>query len=73
MPYTHQEANAKILAFTQSAAVLMREGATSENLFRIINHLNFNPNTASALSANIGRLMPQDAAVKIAKLILKDE
>ncbi len=72
MPNTHQEDNGKILRYTESAVVLTGRDATAENLVRIINKLKFDLNLSSALSINIHKLMPHNAAAKIAKLIINE-
>ncbi|OGE82179.1 MAG: hypothetical protein A3B10_02195 [Candidatus Doudnabacteria bacterium RIFCSPLOWO2_01_FULL_44_21] len=72
MPQTHQEDNAKILIYTNSAVVLFGQSANSDNLIRAINHLKFNPTSAKTLAANISQLMPKDAADRIAKIVLQN-
>jgi|SRR3989344_1171453 len=69
MPHTHQEANAQILAQTQSAVVMVREHASPENLLKAATGLKFMPDVVKNLSENIFKLMPHDAAKKIASII----
>jgi UDP-N-acetylglucosamine--N-acetylmuramyl-(pentapeptide) pyrophosphoryl-undecaprenol N-acetylglucosamine transferase len=71
MPGTHQEKNAKILESTHSAVVLKGRDATAENLERIIKALKFDIKRVEMLKTNISRLMPQDASIRIAKIITK--
>lgn len=70
MPNTHQEENARILEETHSAVVLSGLLATSSNLAQIIKNLKFNPKRTEMMERNISKLMPKDAAEKIAKIIL---
>jgi UDP-N-acetylglucosamine--N-acetylmuramyl-(pentapeptide) pyrophosphoryl-undecaprenol N-acetylglucosamine transferase len=70
MPRTHQESNALILAHTRSALVLLREQTTSANFIKAINMIKFDPALTEELKNNISRLMPRDAAAKIAKIII---
>ena len=70
MPHTHQEANALILAQTQSAVVMMREHANPENLLKAATGLKFMPDVSKSLSENIFKLMPHDAATRIASIII---
>lgn len=72
MPKTHQEYNAKILDETHAAVILNGTDATAENLEKVINSLKFNPKRTEALSENIKRLMPKDAAEKLAKIVIKN-
>lgn len=72
MSHTHQEANGFILKLTASAVVLFREEATGENLACIVNALKFDPARVKLLSENIYKLMPKDAAEKIAQIIIKE-
>ena len=69
MPGTHQEENAKILQDTHSAAVLF--GNEVENLDRVINSLKFNQKRDEMQERNISKLMPKDAATKIAQIVVK--
>jgi UDP-N-acetylglucosamine--N-acetylmuramyl-(pentapeptide) pyrophosphoryl-undecaprenol N-acetylglucosamine transferase len=73
MPFTHQEANAQILLRANAAAVLMRKQVTKENVLKILNVLKFDPKASPLLSNNISKLMPHDAAVRIAELIAQHE
>jgi UDP-N-acetylglucosamine:LPS N-acetylglucosamine transferase len=71
MPGTHQEDNGKILSYTNSAAVLIgKEKAGGKSLLKLINYLKFNQKAAMSLSENIRRLLPKDAAEKLAKIII---
>ncbi len=71
MPNTHQEENAKILLDSHSAVVLTGTEVTGENLSRVIQSLKFNQKRVEMLSNNIMKIIPKDAASKIAKIILK--
>ncbi|MEO8065732.1 MAG: UDP-N-acetylglucosamine--N-acetylmuramyl-(pentapeptide) pyrophosphoryl-undecaprenol N-acetylglucosamine transferase [Candidatus Doudnabacteria bacterium] len=71
MPNTHQEDNARILQEAHSAAVLSRDEATTDNLARVINNLKFNQAQTGILSRNISKLMPKDAAMLLAKVVIK--
>jgi UDP-N-acetylglucosamine--N-acetylmuramyl-(pentapeptide) pyrophosphoryl-undecaprenol N-acetylglucosamine transferase len=71
MPNTHQEENAKILLDSHSAVVLTGTEVTAENLSRVINSLKFNQKRVDMLTENIQKVIPQDAAGRIAKIILK--
>lgn len=70
MPHTHQEANGMILTLTQSAIVLMRQQATAEELLKAVIALKFDPKLYKLLSENIFKLMPHDAARKIAEEVV---
>jgi UDP-N-acetylglucosamine--N-acetylmuramyl-(pentapeptide) pyrophosphoryl-undecaprenol N-acetylglucosamine transferase len=70
MPYTHQEDNAAILKFTKSAVVMLRSQATPENLFKVLNTIKFDPVLMQQLKSNIIRLMPRDAALKLAEIVI---
>jgi UDP-N-acetylglucosamine--N-acetylmuramyl-(pentapeptide) pyrophosphoryl-undecaprenol N-acetylglucosamine transferase len=72
MPNTHQEENAKILLDSHSAVVLMGMEVTAQNLAKVINSLKFNQKRTEALSSNIGVIIPQNAATKIAKIIINE-
>ena len=71
MPHTHQEENAKILAEDHAAVVLFESEANSENLKRVLNDLKFNLKFTQAISQNMEKLMPKDAALRLAKIIHK--
>ncbi|OGE81174.1 MAG: hypothetical protein A3H72_01935 [Candidatus Doudnabacteria bacterium RIFCSPLOWO2_02_FULL_48_8] len=68
---THQEENATILRHTVSAVVLDEREFNPVDLPNIVNSLKFNPQRQKLLSENISRLMPKDAAARLAKLIIK--
>lgn len=70
MPNTHQEVNALILSHTHSSLVLIRSQATSDNLIKAVNMIKFDPKLSDELKLNMRRLMPDDAAHKIAKKII---
>lgn len=70
MPGTHQEDNAKILKVRGAAVVLSGKEVTAQNLATILNSLKFEPEIQKLLSLNIGNLMPKNAALKLAKIIL---
>lgn len=72
MPNTHQEDNGKILRLTDSAVVLSGPGLNADSLFQVLNKLNYDANLSGHFAQNIQRLMPTNAASKIAKLILKN-
>lgn len=69
LPHTHQEANAQILSDKESAIVFMRQEANPENLLKALNGLKFNPNLYKILCENISKIMPHDAAKRIASII----
>lgn len=71
MSFTHQEANAEILLEANAAAILVRKQATKDNLIKVLNVLKFDPKASSLLSNNMSKLMPHDAAARIAELIVK--
>jgi UDP-N-acetylglucosamine--N-acetylmuramyl-(pentapeptide) pyrophosphoryl-undecaprenol N-acetylglucosamine transferase len=71
MPDTHQEFNAEILKDRAAAVVLNKEEFNAEDLPRIVNSLKFNVGRQKLLSENIKKIMPHDAAQKMAKLILE--
>src|SRR3989344_1732676 len=68
---THQEENATILRHNVSAVVLDEREFNPVDLPNIVNSLKFNPQRQKLLSENISRLMPKDAAARLAKLIIK--
>lgn len=70
MPYTHQEDNAAILKFTKSALVMIRDQATAENLLKVLNTIKFDPVLVQQLKSNIVGLMPADAAMKLAEIVI---
>lgn len=69
MPHTHQESNGMILVLAHSALVLMRKQATPEQLLKSVTALKFDPKLHKLLSENISKLMPHDAAKRIAEEI----
>ncbi len=73
MPFSHQENNAAILKLTHSAAVLGFAQTNSQNLLKVITALNFDPAAVKELSVNISKLMPKDAATKLAEIITNNE
>lgn len=72
MPRTHQEENVKILEDEHAAVILTGVEVASENLAQVINSLKFNQKRTETLSQNISKLMPKDAALQIAKIIIKE-
>lgn len=73
MPNSHQEDNARILKEAAAAVVLFKEEANPETLLRIINSLKFNPKRQWLLANNMKKLMPKDAARRIAEIILRND
>ncbi len=70
MPKTHQEDNAKILSDQHAAVVLTGVNATPKKLKEVINSLKFKPKDGEILSKNMRNLMPADAGLNIAKIII---
>ncbi|MEJ0021044.1 MAG: UDP-N-acetylglucosamine--N-acetylmuramyl-(pentapeptide) pyrophosphoryl-undecaprenol N-acetylglucosamine transferase [Candidatus Doudnabacteria bacterium] len=72
MPNTHQEDNARILEEAHAAVVLTGSEATVENLFRVVNGLKFNIKRTELLSKNISGLIPPDAAINLARIVIRE-
>jgi UDP-N-acetylglucosamine--N-acetylmuramyl-(pentapeptide) pyrophosphoryl-undecaprenol N-acetylglucosamine transferase len=70
MPDSHQEENAEILKERAAAVVLNKQEFNPEDLPRIVSSLKFNIGRQKLLMENIKKIMPADAADKIAKIIL---
>ncbi len=69
MPDSHQEQNAAVLKKHAAAVVLTKEEFIPEVLVRVVNSLKFNVQRQKLLAENMGKLMPKDAALNIAKII----
>jgi UDP-N-acetylglucosamine--N-acetylmuramyl-(pentapeptide) pyrophosphoryl-undecaprenol N-acetylglucosamine transferase len=69
MPDTHQEENGELVKEKAAAVVLGKEEFNAEQLPRIVTSLKFNVGRQKLLTENMRRLMPHDAAFRIAKLI----
>jgi UDP-N-acetylglucosamine--N-acetylmuramyl-(pentapeptide) pyrophosphoryl-undecaprenol N-acetylglucosamine transferase len=69
MPNTHQEDNADLLKAKDAAVVMQETEFTPENLVQTIRRMQFEAQTQFELTKNMSRLMPHDAAARIAKLI----
>jgi UDP-N-acetylglucosamine--N-acetylmuramyl-(pentapeptide) pyrophosphoryl-undecaprenol N-acetylglucosamine transferase len=70
MPDTHQEDNAQVLRDKAAAVVLAKHEFNSEGLPRIVTSLKFNVGRQKLLMDNIRKIMPHDAASRIARIIL---
>lgn len=70
MPDSHQEDNASLVKQANAAVVLYKDEFTPETLNRVIVSLKFNPKRTELLSNNIGKLIPHDAAQKLARIII---
>jgi UDP-N-acetylglucosamine--N-acetylmuramyl-(pentapeptide) pyrophosphoryl-undecaprenol N-acetylglucosamine transferase len=71
MPDSHQEENAEILKRRSAAVILTKEEFTPETLSRVVTSLKFNIARRKLLSDNISKLMPKDAAKKLASIIME--
>lgn len=71
MPDSHQEENARILREAHAAVIVEKHEFDPETIGRIINSLRFNIARQKMLMANISKLMPKDAAARIAEKIIK--
>lgn len=71
IPDSHQEENAQILREAHAAVVVEKHEFDPETVGRIINSLRFNIARQQMLKRNIGKLMPKDAAARIAAIIIK--
>ncbi len=69
MPGTHQEANVAVLRNKIAAVTLDQFEFNAEDLPRIVTSLKFNVGRQKLLTENMKKLMPHDAAQRIAKLI----
>jgi len=71
IPETHQEANANFLAKHEAAVVLDQVILTPEILVATVRQLLQKPVWRQTLSENIGKIMPSDAAQRLAKEVEK--
>jgi UDP-N-acetylglucosamine:LPS N-acetylglucosamine transferase len=71
MPNTHQEANAKILADTNSAIVLRQTELTGDIFAKVVGRLLDDAKLIKQLSTNANKVMPLDAEVQMAKIVLE--
>ncbi len=71
MPDSHQEKNAQALEQAGAAIVLGQKGLDGEKLLSIIKKLLYDGQWQRELSENIGKIMPENAAERIAAEIYK--
>ncbi len=71
MPDSHQEDNAAVLKDKAAAVVLDKLEFNSSDLPRIVTSLKFNVARQKLLTENIKKIMPHDAAERMAKLIIE--
>jgi UDP-N-acetylglucosamine--N-acetylmuramyl-(pentapeptide) pyrophosphoryl-undecaprenol N-acetylglucosamine transferase len=71
MPDSHQEQNAKVLQEKNAAFILYNNEFTPKKLSAALKDLKYDHELRTSLSSNIKAMMPNNAAEKIAELILK--
>lgn len=69
MPNTHQEDNAEALRVKQAAVIMRAPDFTPDKLIATIRQLQFDVDQQRTLSQNISKIMPHDAASKLARLL----
>ncbi len=71
MPKTHQELNALYLIEKEAAIVLNQDRVKTNNFLILLKKLLFAGEAQKVLKGNISKIMPHNAAEKIAELIIK--
>ncbi|MBL8030004.1 MAG: UDP-N-acetylglucosamine--N-acetylmuramyl-(pentapeptide) pyrophosphoryl-undecaprenol N-acetylglucosamine transferase [Candidatus Doudnabacteria bacterium] len=71
MPKSHQEINALLMAEMDAAVVVPESKLIPEFLVRLVRKVLFDYEVQKKLSLNMEKVMPRDAAEKIAKIILE--
>lgn len=71
LPQSHQELNAALLARRRAAIVATQNRLTPELLVELVRKLLFEHQFQQNLKTNIGKIMPKNAAKKIAEIITK--
>lgn len=71
MPESHQLYNASMLADAHAAVVLNQSGLSSEQMLLTIRKLLYDANWQAELKENISKLMPKNAAQRIAEIAEK--
>lgn len=70
MPESHQESNALILAMAQAALCILQEDLRPEALVSMVRNIMPDYNLQKMLKENISKIMPDNAAHKISRIII---
>ena len=67
----HQRLNAEIFSRVEAARILPEKDATGESLARLLRSLLESPETLASMSSAAKALAPQDAAARVAAVLLE--